>query len=49
MKKYLELLKELKKLGEELIDNEQATNEVENMDCHLEIAINIIEEEMKEN
>lgn len=47
MEKYLELLKELKALGEELMENGMATDEVECMDMHLECAIKIIIEEME--
>lgn len=47
MERYLELIKELKALGVELINNEEATDEVENLDLHLDCAIEIIEKEMK--
>lgn len=46
MERYLELLKELKTLGEELIENGLATDEVECMDMHLECAIENVLNEM---
>lgn len=47
MEKYLELLKELKALGEELMAKGIATDEVECMDMHLECAIETVAEEME--
>lgn len=47
MERYLELLKELKALGEELMENGFATDEVECMDFHLECAIENVLAEMK--
>lgn len=49
MEKYLELLEELKKVGQQLIEEGTATREVETMDFHLKIAIEQVQEEMKEN